>query len=260
MEEKRHEGILYTDAALPKFSNKATIVVTTRNEIVNCASLYTTEPEEAEEAAIALALTQPGTATILTDSMKAYNRYRTGRISETAAKILTSGKTPETRIELIWVTAHSSIEGNEFAHRQARDLNLRATEETEEGMHPITKYAEILKHYRENRRSLPRPHPKLSREEQSIYRQIQAASFPHPLLLNRMFPIRYAKECPLCSKPGTLKHTIGECAKLKSPPILVDSVSIEDERWEILLTSPALEDQLRLIHRGQEAREAYGNL
>lgn len=40
---------------------------------------------------------------------------------------------------------------------------------------------------------------------------------------------------------------------------MVAASNIEDERWEILLTSPALEDQLRLINRGQEAREAYGN-
>ncbi|CAN8029154.1 unnamed protein product [Ixodes persulcatus] len=77
--EEEEDGVtLYTDASLPKFSSKATLAVTTRDALVTCASIKTSFPEVAEEAAIALALAQPKVGRIVTDSQKAYNSYRKG--------------------------------------------------------------------------------------------------------------------------------------------------------------------------------------
>ncbi|KAG0443348.1 hypothetical protein HPB47_015012 [Ixodes persulcatus] len=69
--EEEEEGFtLYTNASLSKFSSKATLAVTTRDVLVTCASIKTSFPEVAEEAAIALALAQPKVGRIVTDSAK----------------------------------------------------------------------------------------------------------------------------------------------------------------------------------------------
>lgn len=263
-EEEDATGVtLYTDASLPKFSTRATISVTTKDALVTCASVKTAFPEEAEEAAIAVALTQPEVNKIITDSQKAYANYRKGRVSLTALRILEGGKLriPEQKIELIWTPAHSGLEGNELAHQLARELEHRADEHEPQA---ITSYKDITSHYREGRRRYPEPHKSLSRAQQTILRQVQAGSFPHPYLQSRMYPERYKKECSFCGQLGTLRHVIGECdfTKTTPPPLTQPSTTLPtslNERWETLLTSPALEVQLVLISRGQAAAEAYGS-
>lgn len=156
------------------------------------------------------------------------------------------------------------MEGNEFAHQQARALTYRATSTAEAKNQPLLTYREITTYYRHDRRTLPAPHAALTKEQQTIYRQIQTESFPHPRLLNRMFPNQFEEACPICKKLGTLQHMIGECRfSPKHPPPLPESRPTNptlpfNERWRILLTSPALEDQLLLVTRGQAARAAYG--
>ncbi|KAG0410297.1 hypothetical protein HPB47_012593 [Ixodes persulcatus] len=92
-------------------------------------------------------------------------------------------------------------------------------------------------------------------------------SFQHPYLQNKMYPERYKKECNFCKNQlGTLQHVVGVCDFVKPipPPLTIPTTpshpsSSLTERWETLLTSPVLEDQLVLISRGQAAREAYGS-
>ncbi|KAG0420172.1 hypothetical protein HPB47_003631 [Ixodes persulcatus] len=261
--EEEEEGVtLYTDASLPKFSSKATLAVTTRDALVTCASIKTSFPEVAEEAAIALALAQPKVGRIVTDSQKAYNSYRKGWVSLAALDILKRKRNvPERKVELIWTPAHSGLEGNELAHQFAREMEHRVEEGEPKS---IISYKDITNYYKTERRRYPDPHKSLSREQQVIYRQIQAGSFPHPYLQNKMYPERYKKECNFCKNQlGTLQHVIGVCDFVKPipPPLTIPTTpphpsSSLTERWETLLTSPVLEDQLVLISRGQAAREA----
>ncbi|KAG0445377.1 hypothetical protein HPB47_016084, partial [Ixodes persulcatus] len=221
--EEEKEGVtLYTDASLPRFSSKATLAVMTRDALVTCASINTSFPEVAEEAAIALALAQLKVGRIVTDSQKAYNSYRKGWVSLAVLDILKRKRNvPERKVEFIWTPAHSGLGGNELAHQFAREMEHR----------------------------------------------VEEGSFPHPYLQNKMYPERYKKECNFCKNQlGTLQHVIGVCDFVKPiPPALTIPTapphpsSSLTERWETLLTSPVLEDQLVLISRGQAAREAYGS-
>ncbi|KAH9363008.1 hypothetical protein HPB48_014210 [Haemaphysalis longicornis] len=70
-----------------------------------------------------------------------------------------------------------------------------------------------------------------------------------------MYPEIYEKECSFCGRLGTLRRVIGECDFTETipPPLTQPSTTLPtplNERWETLLTSPALEDQLVLISRG----------
>lgn len=76
-------------------------------------------PEEAEEAAIALAITSTTAKYIISDSKTAIRNFCKGRAHSAAIKILR--KISNTRqITLIWVPAHSGHPGNEAAHQFAR--------------------------------------------------------------------------------------------------------------------------------------------
>lgn len=150
----------------------------------------------AEETAIALALTQPQVKKIITDSQKAYASYRAGWVSLEALKVLKKCRTPTNgKVELIWTPAHSRLEGNELAHQLAQEMEYR-TEESE--LQAITSCTDITQYYKEQRKWFPDPHKSLNRDQQSIYRQIQARSFPHPILQNKMFPERCTRNCPFC--------------------------------------------------------------
>lgn len=61
MNESLSKGkrVMYTDASLPKLWMRTAIGVTGRDELVTCASDIARSPEEAEEIAVAAALTQP---------------------------------------------------------------------------------------------------------------------------------------------------------------------------------------------------------
>lgn len=143
----------------------------------------------AEEAAIALALAQPNVGRIATDSQKAYNSYRKGWVSLAALDIPKSKPdVPERKVELIWTPAHSGLDGNELAHQFAREMEHRVEEGEPQS---IISYRDITNHYRAERRRYPDPHKSLSRDQQAIYKQIQAGSFPHPYLQNKMYPGRY---------------------------------------------------------------------
>ncbi|XP_065310032.2 uncharacterized protein [Dermacentor albipictus] len=241
------------------------LAVTTRVVLETCASIKTSFPEVVEGAAIALALAQPKVGRIVTDSQKAYNNYRNGWVSLAAVDILKSKRdVPERKVEFIWTPAHSGLEGNELAHQFAREMEHRVEEGEPQ---PILSYRDITNYYKTERRRYPDPHKSLSREQQAIYRQIQAGSFPHPYLQNKMYPERYEEDCNFCkTQLGTLQHVIGVCDFIKAilPPLNYPATiplpsSTLTERWETLLTSTALEDQLVLISRGQAAREAYGS-
>ncbi|KAG0421442.1 hypothetical protein HPB47_002668 [Ixodes persulcatus] len=96
-----------------------TLAVTTRDAIVTCASIKTSFPEVAEEAAIALALAQT----------KTYNSYRRGWVSLVELDILKRKRDgPERNVELIWTPAYSGMKGNELVHQFAREIEHRRWE------------------------------------------------------------------------------------------------------------------------------------
>lgn len=126
---------------------------------------------------------------------------------------------------------------------------------------PVVTYKNMVTFYHKERQKLPAPHPQLTQGQQVAYRQIQSGSFPHPLLLSRMFPNQYRGNCPVCQEIGILQHMVGECRfNQEHPPPLPPTTTPLPlvERWENLLSSPALENQLRLVTRSQVAKTAYG--
>lgn len=74
-------AVIYTDASKHRGQQYAIIVATSRTNLLACTSLRTQEMTAAEEAAITLALTQPGVRRVVTDSQQAYWNYQSGWVS-----------------------------------------------------------------------------------------------------------------------------------------------------------------------------------
>ncbi|KAH6943082.1 hypothetical protein HPB50_015629 [Hyalomma asiaticum] len=209
--------VLYADASLRKYDDRATAVATSVDKLIVSASLRTTDPAIAEEVAVALALVQPSVDTVVTDSKSAYASFRRGLISPAAQAILSKHKAPGRAIELVWIPAHSKVEGNALADHRARELSIRAEEEPADLPHPVTSFKDITKMYRNARCKLPVPHPQLTRQQQTILRRTQAGSLAHPVLLHRMYPAEHDTLCPFCkTERGTLAHIIAESSNLAS--------------------------------------------
>lgn len=112
----------------------AVVVVDSSGKISNSASIRTSDPEVAEQAAIALALLDGRGSEIYSDSKTAVRAFLKGRIAEQAARLL-SVSSPDalTHHSIHWFPAHvGSVEGappnlNESAHEAARDLTDRAS-------------------------------------------------------------------------------------------------------------------------------------
>ncbi|KAH9380391.1 hypothetical protein HPB48_017614 [Haemaphysalis longicornis] len=259
---QQENGVLYVDASLVKGSNRAAVVVTDAERLINSAAVKTKEPTTAEEVAIALALVQPGVGVVVTDSKRAYSGFRKGVISSEAATILSKKRAPGRAIELTWVPAHTKVAGNVIADYHARAMTLRAGQDTDTPTPALT-YKEITNEYKDERRTLPEPHRTLSREQQTILRRIQAGSLAHPVLLHTFYPEHEGDRCPFCkTNSGTLAHILAECTKLKAPippnPPSTPPTPLH-ERWETLRSSPALPTQLALTARGQELLAQYGS-
>lgn len=92
-------------------------------------------------------------------------------------------------MHIIWTPGHESFEGNEAAHAAARVHTHRAVSQEGEVTQPLrspkpatlNSYADILAHYRHERRRFPPPHPHLSRAQATAF---PPCHVPHPLLLN----------------------------------------------------------------------------
>ncbi|CAN8002395.1 unnamed protein product [Ixodes pacificus] len=139
---------------------------------------------------------------VLTDSQAACRNFLLGRISPAALKVLQNVRQlPE--LHIVWTPGHESFEGNEAAHAAARAHTHRAV--SQEGNDtqtpctfkptPLQKYANILAHYRHERRQFPPPHPHLSRAEATAFRRLQTNSYSHGTLY-----------CTPCTPPSILLH------------------------------------------------------
>ncbi|KAH7965959.1 hypothetical protein HPB49_012316 [Dermacentor silvarum] len=167
----------------------------------------------AEEVAIALALTDPITKVVISDSQQAIRNYDAGRISRPASHILHS--TPpssSTSRLLLWAPAHESLSGNVQVHTLARDLSCRA----ECGIHRpdspdttishdslLTTYTDILQYYRLGRCIYPAARRDLTRREAVQWRKLQTGSFHTPSYTTKQTPQN--RGSPSCVPPS--RHT-----------------------------------------------------
>ncbi|KAG0420091.1 hypothetical protein HPB47_003683 [Ixodes persulcatus] len=151
---KKFEGptdVVYVDAAAYPTPKKAHAIaaVTEEGQLVANATVPTNSSEIAEEAAIALALTNPQARVIVSDSKAAIGNFTKGRISSISFGILKNYPKDRQDVELVWVPAHSLNPGNEAAHNKARGSIGRAADDNSDvGLtgDGLNTYHEITQH------------------------------------------------------------------------------------------------------------------
>ncbi|KAH6942371.1 hypothetical protein HPB50_004230 [Hyalomma asiaticum] len=117
-------------------------------------------------------------------------------------------------------------------------------------------FATILRYYRENRQLYPRPHSKLSAAEATALRRLQTNTYINLHTLHLIYPTAYRDICPWRGATPKLFHITWECAE----HVEEHDTNGTWAEWEALLSSPALVDQLRLIHRAERMARASGSL
>ncbi|KAG0431252.1 hypothetical protein HPB47_021964 [Ixodes persulcatus] len=254
---------LYTDASpYPQRPAHVATVARIDNAFLTSATVCTASTTTAEEAAIALAMTQATSPsiTIMSDSQAACRRFALGRVSALTLAILTQCPTlPHARI--VWTPSHTALPGNEVAHATARALLHRAFPEEANNaasiansLTPLSQtYTDILYHYRATRRTYPPPHPSLSTADARIWRRLQTNTYYNHLHLHHISPTNYPLNCPQCGEPNTTAHLVWTCPTNPPPP-----KSPTLEQWECVLQSCQLEDQEALISRARTAAAARG--
>ncbi|KAH7967031.1 hypothetical protein HPB49_021536 [Dermacentor silvarum] len=111
------QDVLYTDAA--EYDSKAAyaaVAVREDRTPMACCKVIGVETVEAEEVAIALAVSQRGAKVVISDSKNAERNYESGRVTETAIRILNRDGGPRPLVLLVWAPAHQGLRGNEEAH------------------------------------------------------------------------------------------------------------------------------------------------
>lgn len=252
----KEEGTVYTEAASYKYKRAMVAVVTSRDKCLTSATIPKATTQEAEEVAIALAITQTKANTIVSDSQQACRRFIAGSVSAAAHHILNANllKRP---VMIVWAPAHSSLVGNEFAHATACALANQATEGDPDPT-PIVTYRDITQHYRLERRIYPPPHSQLSKKQGSILRLLQTNTFPHPVRLHMQFPNQHSPLCKFCGHSGSLYHIVWECSQNPNLPIPFPNPNLE--QWETALSSAHLADQVMLTERAERAKTTLGLL
>lgn len=246
---------VYTDVADYARRGSMTAVVTTATSHITSITLPCTTTDQAEEAAIALAISQTTADTVVTDSQQACRNYLHGRISKCALNILLQ-RPLHRRVKILWTPAHSILQGNNTAHNTARELSRRAPRGIEAAS-PLLTYHEISQHYRLERRIYPPAHESLTKAQERILRLLQTNTFPHLTKLRLMYPTQYSALCQFCGEPGTLYHMVWGCQK---NPKLDRIPRPSYEQWESVLSSSSPEDQLRLVERAVAAGTTNGVL
>lgn len=126
---KGDHSVAYVDAAAQGNRKYVVSVVTESGLILNAATVEAFSALEAEESAIAHAITNESVSTIVSDSKSAILNCSKGTISKTTQQILRnynhSFYQSDRLINLVCVPAHSGNPGNEEAHRIARGLTNR---------------------------------------------------------------------------------------------------------------------------------------
>lgn len=249
---------MYVDAAKHQYrphTYVAVVVRATDGKLLNACSVRATSAEQAEEAAIALALNgTPQVTTILSDSRTAIANFGRGSIGTPAASLLPRSKSTTTHLR--WFPAHvGAIPGgaanrNERADAVARELAHRAApprpSDAEEAVppdsDPLLDYGSILQWYREGRRTLPGPHPRLGRREGVLLRQLQTGTVLTPALARHVCPGLYeSAKCSICARElATLTHVLWGCDACAGgvitdvlPPDIVNHIASPDHEAQL---------------------------
>lgn len=250
VEYGEYKAAVYTDVAEYKDKDAFVIVVVDRRgRLVASGSVKTRSSETAEEAAIALAITNSQSDLIFSDSKTAIRNLARGRISATAARFLHRATGREMReIEIVWVPAHSGNPGNEAAHLNARGFVSRVGEPPVPGRSArdgLVSFHDITNHYKLERRFYPPPHKRLTKAQECVWRKLQTRSFPNPYVLNKMYPEEIKPQCKWCQAVATYDHILWECSIVPPPVDIMRDPSLE--HWEAVLTSSDPVVQLRVV-------------
>ncbi|KAH6933594.1 hypothetical protein HPB50_016736 [Hyalomma asiaticum] len=206
----RQPAVAYVDAA-PYRHYAAHALAVTENSLqpTITASVCTSTSVEAEEAAIALAITQTSAEYIFSDSKPAVYNYAVGRVAPPAAG------------------------------------NLRPPPPGMDTRDALLTYHDITMHYRLSRLTFPPPHQSLSQHQQHLWRQLQAHTFLTPTRLALFHPGTYSPACRLCgSSIANYQHIFYSCPA-HSPPASWHIRS--PQQWEAALSSTRPDLQLRLV-------------
>ncbi|XP_049268845.1 uncharacterized protein LOC125757358 [Rhipicephalus sanguineus] len=260
--------VLYVDAA--DYGNRnyyAISVIRSHGQVAAAASIPASSSEEAEEAAIALALTIPKSSVVVSDSKTAIYNFGAGRVSKPALSLLLAHPLDQI-VALIWTPAHAGLAGNEAAHASARGFTVRAQASdmsqlaTEEA--PFTardrliSFHDICTRYRLERLTFPPLIRKSPRKCEILWRQLQTRTFPSPYLLHRIYPSSYpSPSCKFCAaSTADLNHIMWRCPKNPLPPFLARLISSE-EQWEAALRSSRPDIQEAILEWAERVEEAY---
>ncbi|KAH9365779.1 hypothetical protein HPB48_004165 [Haemaphysalis longicornis] len=224
----------------------ATVIRATDSTTMSAASFAADNATQAEEAASALALrSAPTITTILSDAKSAIVNYSKSSVGPPAHRFLRPLPDPKTNTtHLRWFPAHVGLipggvaNRNEKADAVARELTHRAApprlsntaraagydgegdeeqgkrqreERRRRDYEPLLEYGDILRYYKEQRRTQPPPHPGLNRHEQVLLRQLQTRTVITPALARYVCPGRFkdymCSECAIVNR-ATLSHIL----------------------------------------------------
>lgn len=208
----------------------AAVISADKGVLTASSSIRCKTPTQAEEFAIALALTIPDCRTVLSDSKPAIVNYATNNVNRTTTKICSTLTRSDDTVTVKWFPAHAGkLEAgpnrNEGADTEAHALTSRgppptpssgqrrpAEDEKEE--YSITTYGEVLQWYRTNRCRFPPPHKDLQRKEAATLRQLQVQAIWTPVWAKHVCPEAYPTDvCQHCKKArATQRHLLWDCA------------------------------------------------
>ncbi|KAH7978659.1 hypothetical protein HPB49_006305 [Dermacentor silvarum] len=245
---------VYVDAAKHQRKPKtyvAAVVRATDGKVLNACSVRATSAEQAEEAAIALALSGiPEATTILSDSRTAIANFGRGSVGTPAASLLP--RTKSTTTHLRWFPAHVGVIPGGAANRnEEADVVARELAYPDEAdfldPEPLLDYGGILAWYREGRRALPGPHPRLGRREGVLLRQLQTGTVLTPALARHVCPGLFeSATCSVCARElATLAHVLWGCDACAGGTVR-DSLPPDMEHY---ISSPDHQAQLQAIQR-----------
>lgn len=243
-----HEEAVYVDVAeLGERDAFSAGVVGNDLKPITAFTIFGRHAEEAEEAAIAIAITNTAAKIIFCDSKTAVRNFAKGRIHEPALQILKKTHFTPRQIKIIWIPAHSSHPGNEAAHNFARGLVNRAVSQPilRGAKERMITYHEITQYYKNERLEYPPPDKSLTKNQQATWRKLQTHTFPNPYKLSIVYPGIHSPECTLCeADKADLAHILHECPELK--PRAEWQLS-NREHWEAAVTRSEPAVQLRAV-------------